>query len=258
MIHVFILMCFYLLMGVFGAEVKSVMEGDSVILHTDITELQTKDEIEWRFKEIRIARIKRSVDINPIYEYENNERFRDRLEMNNQTGDLTITNIRSEHSGDYKLFNADKAVKSFSLTAYASLPIPVITSVKSHSSSSKCVLLCSVLNVRDVSLSWYKGNSLLSSISVSDLNIRLSLPLEVEYQDTNTYSGVVSNPISNRTQHFCAADYCQLCSHHLYPDWLRWAFTVLLRVVFIVLSLIVCYEIKSRDEQRRKSATSDE
>ncbi|XP_039538311.1 SLAM family member 5-like isoform X1 [Pimephales promelas] len=212
-------MCFLLFKGVFGAEntVKtlSVMEGDSVTLLAGLIETQRIDLILWTFgpESTRIAQINRPNNKISYYDVLDG-RFRDRLKLDHQTGSLTITNTTTEHDGLYELqIFGEKEVlpKQFSIMVYyARLPVPVI-SRNCSSSSSSCSLVCSsMVNVSHVTLSWYAGMSVLSSISASDLSISLSLPLEVEYQDKNTYSCVLNNPISNQTTHL---DINTLCRH---------------------------------------------
>uniref|UniRef100_A0A8C1LAS9 Ig-like domain-containing protein n=1 Tax=Cyprinus carpio TaxID=7962 RepID=A0A8C1LAS9_CYPCA len=205
--------------GVFGESV-SVMEGDSVTLNTNVTEIHEDDDVLWKFgaEKSLIAEISREDQIFSTFNVPDG-RFRDRLKLDHQTGSLTITNITTEHDGLYELqISGDKlSSKAFSVSVYACLPTPNIrrdfsqnlsSSSSSSSSQQNCSLVCSVVDVDHVTLSWYKGNSLLSSISVSDLSISLSLPLEVEYQDKNTYSCVINNPISHQTTHL---DISQLC-----------------------------------------------
>ncbi|XDV23951.1 hypothetical protein PO909_028284, partial [Leuciscus waleckii] len=216
MVYLFILCYMWHIAGVFGDSV-SVMEGDSVTLNTDVTEIHEDDEILWKYgaENDLIAQIKEN-RISSTY-YVPDGRFRDRLKLDDQTGSLTITNTTTEHAGDYRLeIRAAKlTLKTFSVSVYARLPVPVIisNSTQCSSSSSNCSLVCSsVLNVCDATLSWYAGISVLSSISVCDLSISLSLPLEVEYQDKNTYSCVLNNPISNQTTHLDINTLCHTCA----------------------------------------------
>ncbi|KAK9978805.1 hypothetical protein ABG768_020544, partial [Culter alburnus] len=97
--QIVLLMC-----GVFGAgtdEVKTVMEGESVTLNPDLTQIQGIIQMMWRFRDLRsvIAQIDgNDTSLSPSLP----EMFKDRLKLD-QTGSLTITNMRTNHTGLYKL-----------------------------------------------------------------------------------------------------------------------------------------------------------
>ncbi|XP_051977487.1 SLAM family member 5-like [Xyrauchen texanus] len=230
----------------------SVMEEDSVTLHTEMTDISDHDFIEWTFVAENTLLVKINVLASSITVYDGaDERFRNTLKVNHQTGDLTITHTTITHSGLYQLKTITSVSKNFNLTVYARLPVPVIIRDSSQCSSScKCVLVCSVVNVTHVTLSWYKGNSLLSSISVSDLN-SLSLPLEVEYQENNTYSCVINNPIRNQTKHLNITEVCQMCSDVIRScdsaeAAMRLVVSALMGVAAVAAIVVLGYDIRSR------------
>ncbi|XP_051550704.1 uncharacterized protein LOC127438835 isoform X4 [Myxocyprinus asiaticus] len=216
-----------LVCGTMGAgrpkhEMKSV-EGDSVTLHTELTVIQRDDQILWMFgpNETQIALIhKQNIDMFDI-----NETFGDKLQLDYQTGSLIIRNITIKHSGLYKLLiisNRGTSYKRFSVTVYAHLPVPVIINNSSHCSSSsssssssserssspKCVFQCSVVNVT-----------------------------QVEYQENNTYSCVVSNPIRNQTKHLNITEVCQTCPETSLNSYL--IPLIIVAVVFFVVLLVI-------------------
>ncbi|XP_073669609.1 uncharacterized protein [Paramisgurnus dabryanus] len=87
-----------LLAGVFGDDVTvSVMKGDDVTLNPNVKH----EMLRWKFKDTDITTI---------------EQFRNRLNVNSQTGSLTIQNIRTEDTGEYQLeikTSTDKIFKPF-------------------------------------------------------------------------------------------------------------------------------------------------
>uniref|UniRef100_A0A9J8DI69 Ig-like domain-containing protein n=1 Tax=Cyprinus carpio carpio TaxID=630221 RepID=A0A9J8DI69_CYPCA len=100
---------------------KSVKEGESVTLNTYVI---NKPDIMWHFNDTRIAVITRAQSkiCTDVQCKDAEERFRNRLKMDHQTGSLTITNTRTTDSGLYKLqiiTNSSirvTSVKSFSVT----------------------------------------------------------------------------------------------------------------------------------------------
>ncbi|XP_056614323.1 uncharacterized protein LOC130429658 [Triplophysa dalaica] len=262
--NVLLLLCLWHSTGVFGAQMDqintliSVTEGDSVTLHTNITELKTDEDIEWTFGVHSPDEIIATIYKDKMTSSSVDETLK--LKIDDQTGSLIIKNITTQHTGLYKvtITNAKLVNYIYRVIVYAGLSVPVISRVSSQcsssSSSSCCCVLCSVMNVsHDVSVSWYKGKSLLSSISVSDLNIRLSLPLEVEYQDTNTYRCVVNNPITNLTQHLHITQLCHTSSGESHVSGVHsCGFTeavirlVVSALVGVVTVAFLVYDVRSR------------
>ncbi|KAL0146705.1 hypothetical protein M9458_058045, partial [Cirrhinus mrigala] len=75
-----------------------VSEGEDVTLKPDY-KIKKGDEIQWQFG----AEIRGETRQTLICDYNADERFRDRLDLDETTGSLTIKNTRTAHSGLYKL-----------------------------------------------------------------------------------------------------------------------------------------------------------
>ncbi|XP_059425114.1 uncharacterized protein LOC132159570 [Carassius carassius] len=121
--NTFIFGVLLLVNGVFGVEADevsvSVMEGDSVTLHTDVTEIPKDSNIIWKFNDEIIARMNEA-DGNPSTYDGPGAIFKDRLKLDKQTGSLTITNIRTEHIGRYSvdIKSTDAKLKTFQVTVH--------------------------------------------------------------------------------------------------------------------------------------------
>ncbi|XP_077081803.1 uncharacterized protein LOC143735486 [Siphateles boraxobius] len=112
LICVFLLLCVAVVLGLIyyqfiyskrkdKKKTVSVTEGNSVTLNT-ATEIQREDEVLWTFgpQDMVIAQIyKKAGNIC----YTNDEQFSDKLQLDQQTGDLTISDIRIRISGDYQM-----------------------------------------------------------------------------------------------------------------------------------------------------------
>ncbi|XP_056614379.1 SLAM family member 9-like [Triplophysa dalaica] len=243
----FFCLCLWSMFGVFVCVSVSVTEGDCVTLFVNLTESQMKNGISWKFGayESVIADIK-SGQIT-VSDNKPDNRFKDKLQLNKHTGDLRLTNTSVTHTGLYQMSNikTDQQLATFNLTVYARLPLPVISRVSSLSESSNCSVLCSMTNVsHDVSVSWYKGKSLLSSISVSDHITSISLHLECL---NDSYTCVVNNPITNQTQHL-NTDVCHKCSEPNLPfsRTVPLSCAVVISVMIAAALLIVCIYRKHR------------
>ncbi|XP_059424849.1 uncharacterized protein LOC132159357 [Carassius carassius] len=121
--NTFIFGVLLLVNGVFGVEADevsvSVMEGDSVTLHTGVTEVPKDSDIIWKFNDEIIAKMNEA-DATPSTLDGPGAIFKDRLKLDKQTGSLTITDIRTEHIGRYSvdIRGINAKLKTFKVTVH--------------------------------------------------------------------------------------------------------------------------------------------
>nr|XP_009294299.1 uncharacterized protein LOC101883331 isoform X2 [Danio rerio] len=123
MILVVLFQLYGLLLGVFGDDTVPVMEGDSLTLHTN-TKTKQQEKIKWFFDHTRIAQINGDLSFicADVQCEDGDERFRNRLKLDHQTGSLTITNTTFTDEGDYQLQiigSSSNSVKIFNIIVHA-------------------------------------------------------------------------------------------------------------------------------------------
>ncbi|XP_069047567.1 CD48 antigen-like isoform X3 [Lepisosteus oculatus] len=191
--------------------------------------------------------------------------FRGRVYWDRRTGQITITNLTVQDSGEFELEStkANRFIENFILKVYNRVSRPQVkNSDQRHNQFSgasfrqNCSLLCSVQNGREVTLSWYREveEKPLSNTSSPDLNSTLTLPLETDGQYNNTYSCVASNPVSNETTTVNTSERCRNRDNknHSNSDQSRHYAVSAVCSVGGVLAVIgaVAYLKRHRDKQR--------
>ncbi|XP_056614232.1 hepatocyte cell adhesion molecule-like isoform X2 [Triplophysa dalaica] len=201
--------------GVFGVKtdvMKTVVvtEGDDVTLHAGVSVMKDDVQILWMFGRENSDTLIAEIYKLKIYIFDSHASvMKGKLQMESQTGSLIIRNISSVLSGLYKvqIINTTTKYRRFNLTVYARVSLPVIES-SSVVSVCQTSVMCSADNGADVSLSWFKNNERLNQTSSPDLNISLSLSLEIKERN-NTYYCVAANPVNNLTTQLNFQEQCQ-------------------------------------------------
>ncbi|XP_036438989.1 SLAM family member 9-like isoform X2 [Colossoma macropomum] len=259
-IHPALLHLLYCLLCSAGEEVVRLqeLEGNTVTIHTGLTGVQSDAHILWFYRsesvEIRIvnSQIIRGEIITDYY----SEKFRDRLQLNRNSGSLIITNMSREDSGVYKLniITGISSVWSFSVDVYAPVSKPIIRNQaekRSVSLRESCSPLCSVENGKDVNLSWYEEKERISSISSSDCSECLSLPLNIT-NPNSTYTCVAANPVSNQTTQLNITNICYkaVSGQNVKRDQSSSLAAVLIPVLIVALSILFLWFWKKKKKQQ--------
>uniref|UniRef100_A0A671R151 Ig-like domain-containing protein n=1 Tax=Sinocyclocheilus anshuiensis TaxID=1608454 RepID=A0A671R151_9TELE len=144
------------------------MEGDSVTLHTDVKTNQ-QEKIRWYFNDARIAQITGDLSYicTDVQCEDADERFRDRLKLDNQTGSLTIRDIRTTDSGLYRLriISSNSISEEISILAVYDAPEQDQMKRKSVNEGESVTLDPGEVKNLNYLMKWYFNDTLIAEIT---------------------------------------------------------------------------------------------
>ncbi|KAI2650694.1 Titin [Labeo rohita] len=161
-----------------------VMEGDSVFLNTGF---KTNQHVEfvWYFYHTRIAQLigHTSKICTDVQCKEGKEEFKDRLQLDNQTGSLTISNFRTTDSGDYKLVIITNNITS-KIYRIAVNGVPAAQrDEKSVVEGESVILDPGVTKNPNNSVAWYFNDTLIAEITGDQSKICTDDQCSDKFQD---------------------------------------------------------------------------
>ncbi|XP_062865233.1 uncharacterized protein LOC134327081 [Trichomycterus rosablanca] len=198
------------------------VEGSDLTIRTGITGVQSDARIQWFYGP---EKVKEEILISQVFMGNSgteisSERFKGRVLLDRISGDLTINNISISDSGLYttQITTGRLISRTFNLSVYAPVSTPAVTIInQTRNNETKtdtrtlgefCSLLCSVRNGRDVNLTWYEDDKIISVTSNPDLSVSLNLSLEINPTNSKTFICVAANPVSKETVSINIAEIC--------------------------------------------------
>ncbi|XP_066517999.1 SLAM family member 7-like isoform X2 [Hoplias malabaricus] len=257
---------FTLLTVIFSFVAASTTSGQKVLIRAVGESLQFPTSVpvsgDIEFKGSTIGTVfNKQTDINLT------EEFKNRLHWNSQSGLFTLSDLRMEDSGVYKLESTKKPriTQYHQLNVYDKVSAPRVTNTTTNSSSENklCSLLCSVKNVKEMNLCWIKSSVILKQTYSSNYNDTVHLPLEIQQRDHDKYSCVASNPVSNQTAVIYIKELCQISAEVKEGPKKHIPTIIVFSIVFVLVIIGMAWclwrkKMKNQSDHRREDSSATE
>uniref|UniRef100_A0A668RVK4 Ig-like domain-containing protein n=1 Tax=Oreochromis aureus TaxID=47969 RepID=A0A668RVK4_OREAU len=130
------------------------------------------------------------------------EEYAGRLQLDQSSGCLTISNIRKSAVFRGEMLKGNKT-HNFDYNVTVLTRNPLLANKHPNTETSLgfeiCSARCWVENSFNVILSWYRGSEIIMNTSDPDVSNNLTLTLEIQRKNESIYTCRAENPVSNKT-----------------------------------------------------------